>query len=170
MAKTPEPKEAKVKGMLVAGYDEFTIANEVGVSRAIVNKFKKEMDGDAMDVDIDLLSRQVAPSIVKKVAEKVRDVGPLAFENEVDKVISGIDSLQKLELRFHNTFTTILDKADTILEKEDLKTTEWKSVTDTLARAFKEIYNSRGTTINVANADNINGQQANSLTMFQSRM
>jgi len=169
MAISPK-KRAEVQGLLVAGVEPVQIAAQVRVSRATVYEIKKKMDADAMERDISTLSHEVAPSIVSQVAKRVRDEGPLAFEGEVDKVLNGVQSLQKLEVRFHETFTKLLDKADDILEQDGVTIVDWQIVSNTLANAFKEIYNSKGTTINVANADNINGQQSNSLTMFQSRM
>jgi hypothetical protein len=170
MAKVSPKKLAEIQGMLVAGLEPTLIADRVKVNRATVYEVKKAMDADIMERDISTLSREASPAIVNEIAKKVRDQGPMAFEGEVNKVINGIESLQKLETRFHDSFTKLLDKADDIMDRENITVSEWQTVTSTLASAFKDVFNSKGTTINVANADNINGQQSNSLTMFQSRM
>ena len=161
-------KKAEVQGLIVKGLDIKMITEKTKVSRATIYNMKKEMEDDAKANSINELGR-ATPAILAEVAQQVRDKAPLALEGEVEKLLGAAESLQRLEVSFHGSFDKVLSSANMILDREDLSIIDWQIVTNTLASAFKDIYNSKGTTINVAQADNVAGNQ-NSLSMFQSRM
>ena len=168
MALSPR-KRAEVQALIVRGLDIKTIADKTKVSRAQIYNMRAELEEDAKNNSVAELGK-ASPAIIKEVVKDIKARTPLALEGEVEKLIGAAESLQKLEVSFHKTFDNVLERANEMMKQEDLTIVDWQIITNTLAGAFKDIYNSKGTTINVANADNVAGQQANSLTMFQSRM
>ena len=167
--KRSEKKKLQVQTMLVQGMDVLDIAKELNMSRSKVYDIRNEMEDDAINNSVNDLCK-ATPAILNEVASKVRARAPLVLEDEVTRVLDAAESLQRLEVSFHKTFANILTRANEILDREDLTIPQWQTVTNTLSNAFKEIYNSKGTTINVAQADSISGATKNSVTMFQPRM
>ena len=160
-------KLAEVQGLLVQGVDIKTITDKTKVSRATVYNIKTEMTDDAKNNHINELGR-ATPAILKEVAMGIRNRAPLALEGEVEKILGAAESLQRLEVSFHSSFDNILTKANEMLKGDNLSLVEWQIITNTLSGAFKDIYNSKGTTVNVAQMGGQGGD--NSLSMFQSRM
>jgi len=160
-------KLAEVQGLLVQGVDIKTITDKTKVSRATVYNIKTEMTDDAKNNHINELGR-ATPAILKEVAMGIRNRAPLALEGEVEKILGAAESLQRLEVSFHSSFDNVLIKANDMLKDDTLSLIDWQIITNTLSNAFKEIYNSKGTTVNVAQMGGQGGD--NSLSMFQSRM
>jgi len=166
MAMSPA-KLAEVQGLIVQGMEIKDITAKTKVSRASVYTIRKGMEDDAKNNNINELGR-ANPAILKEVALGIRNRAPLALEGEVEKLLGAAESLQRLEVSFHSTFDNVLEKANEILKRDDLSLIDWQIVTNTLSNAFKDIYNSKGTTVNVAQMGGQGGD--NSLSMFQSRM
>ncbi len=166
MAMSPA-KLAEVQGLIVQGVEIKVITEKTKVSRASVYNIKNEMEADAKKNQINELGR-ATPAILSEVAKGIRDRAPLALEGEVEKLLGAAESLQRLETNFHNSFDNVLIKANQMLKSEDLSLIDWQIITNVLAGAFKDIYNSKGTTVNVAQMGGQGGD--NSLSMFQSRM
>jgi len=166
MAMSPT-KLAEVQGLLVQGMEIKAITDKTKVSRASVYNIRTEMNEDAKKNQINELGR-AAPAILSEVAKGIRDRAPLALEGEVEKLLGAAESLQRLEVGFHSSFDNVLKKANAMLQEDNLSIIDWQIITNTLAGAFKDIYNSKGTTVNVAQMGGAGGD--NSLSMFQSRM
>jgi len=166
MAISPKAR-AEVQGMIVQGVDSLTIAKKTKVSRASIYNIRKELEDDTENNRIHELGK-ASPAILTEVVNGIKARSPKALEAEVGKLLDAAESLQRLELSFHATFDSVLQQANTLLSSEKLSVVEWQIITSTLATAFKDIYNSKGTTINVAQAGNVSN--GNSLSMFQGRM
>lgn len=166
-----ESKKRKelVKARIIAGDSPESIMEEHNVSLGFIMRTKKELIQNIKETDTQIVT-EATPQLLQEVAEEVKKRTPQDLRGEVNKLVKGVDSLQRLETSFHEAFDLILLRANDLLSREDIKVTEWQIVTNTLSNAYKDVFHSKGTTINVAQADNINGQQANNLTMFQSRM
>ena len=159
-------KLAEVQGLIVQGVEIKVITEKTKVSRASVYNIKNEMEADAKKNQINELGR-ATPAILAEVAKGIRDRAPLALEGEVEKLLGAAESLQRLEVGFHSSFDNVLKKANAMLQEDNLSIIDWQIVTNTLASAFKDIYNSKGTTVTVAQ---MGGPEGNNLSMFQSRM
>ncbi len=166
MAMSPA-RLAEVQGLIVQGMEIKDITVKTKVSRASVYNIKNEMVQDAQDNQINELGR-AAPGILQEVANGIRDRAPLALEGEVEKLLGAAESLQRLETNFHKSFDNILNKANHMMTQDNLTLIEWQIITNTLSSAFKDIYNSKGTTVNVAQMGGQGGDST--LTMFQGRM
>ncbi len=160
-------KLGEVQGCIVLGMEVKDIALQTKVDRSTIYKIRKELEDDARESRANELGK-ASPAILAEVANGIRDRAPLALEAEVEKILGAAESLQKLEVSFHSTFDNVLAKANQILKQEELSLVEWQIVTNTLSNAFKDIYNSKGTTVNVAQMGGQGGD--NSLSMFHSRM
>lgn len=158
---------AEVQGLLVQGLDVKEIMDKTKVSKGSIYTIRANMLEDAKNNNINEVGR-VTPVILQEIVEGIKSRAPLALEGEIQKVLGAAESLQRLECSFHDAFNNVLKKANDILKQEDLSIVDWQIVTNVLAGAFKDIYNSKGTTVNVAQMGGAGGD--NSLSMFQSRM
>ena len=160
-------KLAEVQGLIVQGMEIKDITAKTKVSRASVYNIKNEMVKDAEANQINELGR-ATPAILAEVANGIKNRAPLALEGEVEKLLGAAESLQRLEVSFHSSFDNVLKKANEMLQDDNLSLIDWQIITNTLSNAFKDIYNSKGTTVNVQQLGGQGGD--NSLSMFQSRM
>lgn len=159
-------KKAEIEGLIVRGMDIRDITDKTKVARATVYSIRKELIEGSSDRDITTLS-QAAPAILAEVATDIRNRAPIALEEEVEKLLDAAQSLQRLETNFHESFELILIRAKALLNQDNLSVLEWTMITNTLSSAFKDVFHTKGTTINVGQAGSVG---SNSLTMFQSRM
>jgi hypothetical protein len=160
-------KRAEVQGLIVQGLGIREIVDQTKVSRATVYQIKADLEHDAAKNRVDELGK-ASPAILREVALGIKARAPLALEGEVEKLLDAAESLQRLEISFHSSFDNILKRANAMLDDDGLSLVDWQIITNTLAGAFKDIYNSKGTTINVAQAGNVSN--GNSLSMFQGRL
>lgn len=159
-------QRAEVEGLLIQGMEVKEITAKTKVSRAQVYNIRTELHATRNDNNIHVLAN-ATPEILASVANGIRDRAPVALEGEVEKLLDAAQSLQKLETSFHASFDNVLAKANEMLKQDNLSIIDWQIITNTLSSAFKDIYHTKGTTINVGQAGSVGG---NSLSMFQSRM
>jgi len=148
-------------------FDAQKIADMFGISRANVYSIRNRMAEDKNKQNTQTI-HHTNPALLDLVVDTLEETMPAELVVEANKLIDSARSLQQLETEFHVTFKLILAKSVLFMNDEDLSLVDWQIITNTLAAAFKDIYNTTGTTINVAKADSIGGTQ--NLTMLKGRM
>ncbi len=164
MAKLDEIDKAKILADLGSGVAPKIVAERHNISRATAYNMReanrKEKENAAA---VDMSRRK---TVLGKVITTMQETAPEEVRADLEEILNSAESLQKLEVGFHDTFTNVLTVANRLMMEPNVSIIDWQIITNTLATAFKDIFNASGTTINVAQG----GAGENSLSMFQSRM
>jgi len=154
--------------MIAQGKSEEAMMSELGYALGSIKAAKKRLYMAAKDKRVQQLAGASEPMIMAMHATMYDDIDTVSLQEEASTALRTIDSLRKLERSFHDSFNKILDRANIILDQEHITTKEWVTVTNTLSSSFKDIFNSTGTTINVAQAGSVGAtDNSKNLTMFQ---
>jgi len=167
MTQMTREMRARITVELENGVPTKDIAEEYGVSRSSVHRIYGTLQREKSRAAIVDLSRVNNPE--KRLTQAIEDmkvIAPKSSIRQLDKIIDTAKSLEHLEAGYHEAFENILSTANEMLTKPDLSIIDWQIITNTLANAFKCIFNTSGTTINL----NQSGQGESKLTMFQARM
>ena len=154
--------------MIVQGKSEEEIKEKLNYAPETIKLAAKKMRRESKYKHIDKLARASEPVVNALYTQLMNEAPSADVRDEAGVALHTINSLRNLERSFHNSFNKILVKANVILDSEDLTTKDWITVTNTLSSSFKDIFNSTGTTINVAQAGSVgNTDNSQNLTMFQ---
>ena len=163
---TKESRELKAKGLIALDVPAKEIAEKTGVPYQKVLSLKKGM---LKEQDNDLLgkARAIDPEVLSVVVEKAKEEAPAKVVKQLENIQEGLTGLQMLDNEFHTTFSLILGKAEDFLARDDLKPSEWVSITNALSGAYNNIFNNSGVSVHVDQSTNVNSSK---LAMFKGAM
>jgi len=161
MALSKEQKLA-VRAKLELGKTPRKISDEmddVGYQTAL--SIRREMERDKEN---DLVEEVKAVDLQMVVERAKEDMAPKDVVKKLERVQEGVSGLQLLDSEFHTTMSAVLKRANEFLEQDDLKTSEWVSITNALSNAYNNIFNNKGVNVHVDNSQQISD---NNLSMFK---
>jgi len=156
-----EEQLAAVRAKLALGEKPRAIAESTGVKYQTVLAIKKRTKPDADKVS-DLM--EIDPVALDVIVTKAKEEAPAKVVKQLEKVQEGLSGLQALDAKFHTTMALALGKAEDYLTKEDLKPSEWVSITNALSQAYSNIFNNKGVNVNVNNGTQFSDSK---LSMFK---
>lgn len=154
---------SRARALLALNEKPRDIAETVGISYQKVLSLKKEMEKDAKDRQLGILTT-LDPIAMDVIVEKAKIEAPKRVVKEIERIQEGLSGLAKLDAEFHTTFSNVLAKAEDFLAREDLKASEWVSITNALGNAYNNIFNNSGVNVHVDNSTKVSN---NSLSMFK---
>ena len=163
---TKEARELKAKGLLALDVAPKEIAEKTGVAYQKVLSIKKEMLRENSNEQV-AEARAISPEVLDIVIERAKEEAPKKVIKELEAVQEGLTGLQILDTEFHTTFSFILGKAEEFLARDDLKPSEWVSITNALSGAYTNIFNNSGVNVHVDNSTTVNSSK---LSMFKGSM
>ena len=148
---TKEESRLRAKSLLAMGETPKDVAEKTDIGYQTVLKLRKELDAEKQ-LDVTTIDPLAVQIIVDKAKEE--DV-PAKLVKKLEAVHEGVTGLQKLDSDFHTTMSNALRKANTFLDSEDLKPSEWVSITNALSNAYNNIFNNSGVNVHVDNSTNV---------------
>jgi len=168
-----EDRKVKVLAMLATGdYNPRQVSEKLDIPYGTVLKWRKEHKDEEENRKVQEVA-ELSPVALQVVVDNIKNnepEGSIVGEQAQD-IVDGVDGLQKLNSSFHGICLKLITKAETILEKEDLKTAEWVQVSNAIGGLYNNIFNSnKGATINMMQ-NNASGEASTSkLSMFKGSM
>lgn len=165
---TVDETNEKIKAKLRSGVKPKDIAEQVGVPVHRVytqNRELKMMKDDELVAEV-LSEATEKPEIMQEILTEMKASAPSSVVKTIEEVEVGIEGLKKLDSDFQATFTLILNSANKRLTDEGTTLQEWKSITDTLAKAYESIF-TKGTSIHIGDNNSMSSQR---LTVFKNDM
>ncbi len=152
-------QQSQIRALLKLGEARKDIAERLKVNYDSVSKeaqkLKKEEDGDVTKVDLDLLNH---------VITETKEIAPIEAIKKLEVLGEAVSGIQKLDERFHESMTGMLDKADGFMKRKDLTISEFATITGSISNAYKSIFQSGGVNVNVNNGTQISDTK---LSMFK---
>jgi transposase len=127
---------------------------------------KEKEKGQTTDSDIDALVK-VDPDTLHKLAEDAKKDAPKYVKESVDDIVEGVIGLQQLEPKFHALVYTMLEKASTLAEAEDMTVSDWKALAAGIGALYQGIFNKNTTSVNILNQTNVSNEK---LSLFKGSM
>lgn len=165
-SKHPLSQRAKVVALLDLGMSTKEVAERLDMSTGTINQFRNQIKEGKID---DLVHEAIAisPNTVKILVDKAKETQTPKVVNQLQTLEKQLGGISKLDEKFHDTMTTVLKKADQILQKDDLKTSDLVAITNAVANAYSQIFNSKAVSVNVNNGNQFSGQ---SMSMFKNSL
>ncbi len=157
---------AKVEARLAMGSTPRELADgefKGDVSYLTILGWRKQMKAEHQKEQVQEIVR-VDAAILENVVERAREEAPSVVVKKIEKLQDGVNGLQLLDEKFHKTMSLALSKAEEFLAQEDLKSSEWVAITNALANAYNNIFNSKGVSVNVNNGTQFSDTK---LSMFK---
>jgi hypothetical protein len=163
VAMTKEIKEA-VKFKLRAGMKAKDISEQTGVKLSTIYAIKRELpreDEEQLVKDM----KDVPMDALHHVVDEAKKLAP-TMTAELDAVVVSVDGIKKLDAKFQETIAMGLKRFDEMLQRDDLKISEVKTIMDTTANAYAKVFDA-GTNIHIGDNNSVSSQQ---LTIFKNKM
>jgi len=162
---------SEVKDDLIHGSSAKEVAKKYGIGLSSVYNIRAEMkEKDFAQSIVDTSrSHTGALEVVQKAIKANEHSMPVKDFKELTQTVDSLQSLKLLDVHFHKTITMALDRAEQLLEADNLSILEWQMITSTLSACHKDIFSTGNTVNNLVQGD-IVGTKGSSLSMFQGRM
>ena len=167
MAKPPPDVCNKITALLELGTETVKeISVRLGVDYHAVSDLKRALKNKKKDNDVKWAAK--APiELISDMVDKAKVEAPYTVIKKLDKIQEGLSGIQLLDSKFHSTMTLALEKADQLLNSEDLTSGQWVAITNALSRAYSDIFNNKGVSVNVNSQNNFSTDKVN---MFKGAM
>jgi len=161
--KTLESEKARIAALLELGETVPEIARILNIPYTTVKMIRADIDKSYESVLITDV-KAMHPKILEVAVEEASKIVSPEVAHELGKLKEGVQGMEALDLSFQTTMGHALDAASRKLQDEDIKTAELVSLTNAISRAYSDIFNSKGVSVNVNN-----GQQfsTDKLSMFK---
>lgn len=168
MAISPEIR-TRVEAELLSGkqpreLSEGAYYEKYGVAYVTILNWQKKLQVDDVTETISDLTKETTGTL-EVIRDAAKSKAPKVAK-DIDNIIDGVAGLKLLEPKMQKALTQAVNKAYEYLLEDDLSVKDWQTVTSTLAQTYAAVFNSKGTTVNVAQ-NNINTAQEN-LGFFKS--
>jgi len=171
-APTGEVKKMMAKGksqalaLLATGETDINrIADVCDLSPSSVRTLLRKMNDELTQEEIQKVAT-LDRAALSVVFEKAKKSAP-TIVTQIDQVAEGVDSLQLLNTDFHTTLGKVLKKANTYLDEEELKVSDFVAVTNSVSNAYNLVFNSKGVNVNVNNGTQVS---TDNLSLFKGAM
>ena len=149
----------KVEHELRMGKAAKGLAEKYNISYPTVIGWKRQLDETTtIDEPINELV-EVDEQTLVAVADRVKAEAPEAVKKKVDKLVSGVTGLQRLDERFHKLVFDILEQAEELLRDEDITPKDWALIANTIGSLYTAIFSKSVTNVNVMNTTNISSEK-----------
>ena len=152
---TNQEKQSAIKAELVTGANPRKLADKYDLHYTTVIKYRNELregkvESDVIDVansDAHVL-HTVAENIKAQNVEVLPPKGAQAFNDKIDDLVEGVNSLALLDTSFHNTITKLLGWADKQIT-DDMPLKDWKLIASSVGELHTSIFSKGGVNVNV---------------------
>ena len=155
-------KKIAIQAELIAGANVRKLAEKYDVHYTTMLGYRNELrEGVAREevlafTDVkEVALHSIAENVKSQSAEVLPPKKAKQFNNAVDEMVEGVNSLQLLDTAFHNTITRLLTWADNqITDDIDYKT--WNNIATRIGELHKAVFANGGVQVNVQqnNANN----------------
>ncbi len=163
-----QEKQSAIKAEIITGANPRKLADKYSVHYTTVIKYRNELrdgvvESEVLDVaasDAHVL-HTVAENIKAQNVEVLPPKGAQAFNDKIDDLVEGVNSLALLDTAFHYTITTLLEWANKQIT-DDMPLKDWKVIASSVGELHTSIFSKGGVNVNV--------QQNNGASGFSSGM
>jgi transposase len=145
---TKEELRTRVEAELLAGAEPRELAEKYGMAYNTIQLWKKKLFAEKPTEAISDLTHETTATL-ELIRTKAKEEAP-TVAGKIDKIIDGVEGLQSLEEEFQATMHKAVMRAKEFLDSDDITIKEWQMITSTLGSAYAALFNSKGTTVNVA--------------------
>ena len=159
---TKEEKRVAILAELLVGVDKYDLSGKYEIDVRVITKWERQHKNQSEKDEVVELDPVVVATVVNEIkakAETNENITPKQLDRlgiGLDKLKSGVDSLQLLETDFHNTIMNMLRWANGKIN-DDMKVSEWTQLVNGITTLHSTLFGKGSSTqINLMQQNGIN--------------